>query len=88
MENPNLFTLTEASGTWGLHRYKDGVVALFNLYESSFHQTGTWSMMRPATEREIKVFEQYGKPYVAPVVEKPAGLADEAVAATLTSVLE
>lgn len=60
MTHPNLYTLTEGTETWGLHRYKDGETVLVNQ-----HKSGDWWQLRRATPHEITVFEKHGERVVS-----------------------
>lgn len=49
-------TINEDGGTWGLKKWKDGFTGLCKR-----HSSGDWFLVRPATVREIKVFETHGE---------------------------
>jgi hypothetical protein len=55
MTHPNQYTLTEKGKTFGLHRYKDGVLTIVQQ-----HSSGDWITLGPPTATQVKIFEGRG----------------------------
>jgi hypothetical protein len=56
MFQPNLYTLTEKTGIYGLHQFRDGQVYLVQRHT----QSGDWQTLRLAKDSEVRQFETYG----------------------------
>jgi hypothetical protein len=56
MFQPNLYTLTEKTGSYGLHKFKDEQIYLVQQHT----QSGDWQTLRPAKDSEVRHFEEHG----------------------------
>ena len=55
MFQPNLYTLVEKTGVYGLHKFRDGQIFLVQQHTPS----GEWQTLRPAKDSEVRHFEKY-----------------------------
>jgi hypothetical protein len=56
MFEPNLYTLIEKTGTYGIHKFRDGQIYLVQQHT----QSGDWQTLRPAKDSEVQHFEEHG----------------------------
>jgi hypothetical protein len=56
MFQPNLYTLSEKTGIYGMHKFRDGPVFLVQQHT----QCGDWQALRPAKDSEMRHFEEHG----------------------------
>lgn len=62
MFQPNLYILIEKTGTYGLHKFRDGPVFLVQQHT----QSGDWQTLRAAKDSEVQHFGEYGTKAVLP----------------------
>jgi len=55
MIKPNQYTLPQPDGMYGLHKFKDGELALVKQ-----HSTGDWQTIRKPTPEEEAYFKKFG----------------------------
>lgn len=53
---PNLYTFSDHTGNYGLHKFKDGTLMVVKQ-----HKCGDWQTVRPPRPDEIEYFEKYGE---------------------------
>jgi hypothetical protein len=56
MFEPNLYTLIEKTGIYGMHKFRDGQIFLVQQHT----QSGDWQALRPAKDSEMRHFEEHG----------------------------
>jgi hypothetical protein len=65
VNTPNLYPLTDATGTHGLHEFPDGETFVVRQ-----HACGEWFTVAPPTNAQLEHFERYGTAVEAPARRK------------------